>query len=334
MADDRRLIPRLVEAERSLQDVRMPPRAVRRISDRMARELDRATRTRSFAWIPMITFVAGAALVLAFLALRRDTTLEPAVPRVRDIAVHVAGPDCHHRTGEHGTLALAGACEVSTTTPAMRVQTVAGAELDLDDRVVHMQRGSALFDVDPVVGEPVRIVVPGGAIVVVGTRFRVVVTDAGGQVDLYEGALEFHRDDGTVAPIAAGEQFVFGAAMEPLVPPPPPASPPPVEIVEPPPEPRVAPPPRVRVDAIVEEVQRLRSSGDYRGAAERLRKALAQRLPRRTAEVLSYELGTILAHHLGNAEAACAHWRRHLERFPSTRHRPRIERSIATLACP
>jgi hypothetical protein len=336
MADDRRLIPRLLEAERSLQDVRVPPRAVRRIADRMARELDRVGRTRHFAWVPMLTFVAGATLVLAFLAVHRDVRDATVLPRVREVAVRIAGPDCHHRLRDEGALALRGACEVSTTSPAMRVQTVEGAELDVDDRVVHMQRGSALFDVDPVVGDPVRIVVPGGTIIVVGTRFRVVVTGAGGEVDLYEGALEFHADDGSVAPIAAGQQFAFGEIAAPplhaAAPSPSPASP----VVEtvPAPAPRVDRVPRISADAIIAEVQQLRRRGDYRRAAARLRDALGERWPKRTAEVLSYELGTILARHLDDATAACTHWQKHLQRFGKTRYRGQIERSIVTLSCP
>ncbi|HWB81500.1 MAG TPA: FecR domain-containing protein [Nannocystaceae bacterium] len=336
MADDRRLIPRLVAAERSLQDVRVPPKAVRRIADRMTRELDRVGRTRRFAWVPMLTFVAGATLVLAFLAVLRDIRDAGVQPREHEVAVRIAGPDCHHRLADEGALALSGACEVSTTSPAMRVQTVEGAELDVDDRIVHMQRGSALFDVDPVVGEPVRIVVPGGTIVVVGTRFRVVVTGEGGEVDLYEGKLEFHADDGSVSPIAAGQRFAFGGieaapvhAAAPVR-----STPPPVIEAAPTPVQRVDRPPPLRADAIIEEVQRLRRSGDYPRAALRLREALGQRWPKRTAEVLSYELGTILARHLDDREAACTHWRKHLQRFTTTRYRGQIERSLATLACP
>lgn len=336
MADDRRLIPKLVAAERALQDVRVPPRAVRRIADRMARELDRVGRTRRFAWVPMLTFVAGATLVLAFLAVLRDVRDSTVLPREREVAVRIAGPDCHHRLRDEGALALSGACEVSTSAPAMRVQTVAGAELDVDDRVVHMQRGSALFDVDPVVGDPVRILVPGGTIVVVGTRFRVVVTGEGGEVDLYEGKLEFHADDGSVSPIAAGQQFAFGELEAPPVhaAAPVPASPPPVIEAAPASAPRVDRPARLRADAIIDEVQQLRRSGDYQRAATRLRDALGQRWPKRTAEVLSYELGTILARHLDDRAAACTHWRKHLQRFTTTRYRGQIERSLATLACP
>ena len=88
---------------------------------------------------------------------------------------HVSGPDCHHRQVEGDALELTGACEVVTFAPAMRIQSVQAAELGVQGRVVRMQRGSALFDVDRVTGDPVRIVVPGGEIVVVGTRFRVVV---------------------------------------------------------------------------------------------------------------------------------------------------------------
>jgi transmembrane sensor len=333
MAEDRRLLPRLVTAERSMQDVRLPARAVKRIADRIDRELDRTARARRIAWIPMLTFVAGAALVLAFLAVRRSGDEPIAKSHVMAPSVRVAGPDCrHHEQG--GALGLTGACEVSTGSPAMRIQTVAGAELDVVDREVRMKRGTALFDVDKVVGDPLRVVVPGGTIVVVGTRFRVVVDRDGGRVDLYEGALEFRADDGSVAPIATGQRFAFGMPATPAAPP---EDDEPIVLEEEEaapvskPAPRVEPP--AHASAIIEEVQRLRRSGDYERAAAKLRDALAERWPTRTAEVLSYELGTILARHLGDSAAACAHWRRHLQRFAASRYRRQIDASLAVLAC-
>ena len=381
MTEDRRLLARLATADRSLKDEQLPPRAVHRIANTISRELDRPSRLRRFGWIPMLTFVAGAALVLAFLAWDRSPPEAATESRPNVAVAHVSGPDCHHRQVEGDALELTGACEVVTFAPAMRIQSVQAAELGVQGRVVRMQRGSALFDVDPVTGDPVRIVVPGGEIVVVGTRFRVVVDGAEGQVDLYEGKLEFHADDGSVAPILAGEQFSFGrtqerretvpasaseeeaeedrievldtSELEPASVEPEPES----TIVEPEidPEPRprsrdtpprskrrndreLAPPsipakPGPSAGAIIEEVRELRRRGEYERAATRLREALKGDWPTRTADVLSYELGTILARHLDDPARACSHWRRHLEKFRATRYRSQVEASIGSLGC-
>ena len=86
--------------------------------------------------------------------------------------------------------------------------------------------------------------------------------------------------------------------------------------------------------AIIEEVQQLRRRGEYERAATRLRDALRQHWPTRTADVLSYELGTILARHLDDTTRACAHWRQHLQQFRATRYRRQVTASISTLSCP
>jgi hypothetical protein len=346
VAEDRRLVARLTAADRSLREERLPPRAVRRIANRIAQEIERPTRARRLGWIPMLTFVAGAALVLMFVAWANsgEDTAPPEVASrpATDAWARISGPDCHHRELDGDALEISGACEAVTLEPAMRIQTVAEAALGLERRRVRLQRGSALFDVDPVVGDPVRIVVPGGEIVVIGTRFRVVIHDRGGQVDLYEGRLEFHADDGTTTPIVAGQQFAFGTRRTATRKEPTrdatPREPEPAAIASPrkikrPPVATEPPPAEPSAAQIIEAVQQLRRRGEYERAASRLREALGQRWPTRTADVLSYELGTILARHLHDRDHACTHWRRHLERFGATRYRRQVLDSIATLDC-
>jgi hypothetical protein len=347
------LIAQLAAADRSLKEERLPPRAVRRIANRISREIDRPNRSRRLGWIPMFTFVAGAALVLLFVAWARTPggSEAPSVASAREEQqARISGPDCHHRQRDAQVLEISGACEVITFAPALRIQTVEEAALTVEGPRVQMQRGSALFDVDRVVGEPVRIVVPGGEIVVVGTRFRVVIAGEGGQVDLYEGKLEFHADDGSVTPILAGQQFVFGrAAVRPPAAPESEGTPTPVSTHDAPrelstptkrrPEPTApatqpSPEPGPSAAAIIEEVQQLRRRGQYDRAASRLRDALRQQWPTRTADVLSYELGTILARHLDEPTRACAHWRQHLQQFRATRYRQQVAASISALSCP
>lgn len=349
MAEDRRLVARLTAADRSLRDERLQPRAVRRIANRIAQEIERPTRARRLGWFPMLTFVAGAALVLMFVAWANssDDTATPEVASrpASEAWARISGPDCHHREIDDDALEISGACEAVIVEPAMRIQTVEAAALGLERRRVQLQRGSALFDVDPVVGDPVRVVVPGGEIVVIGTRFRVVIHDEGGQVDLYEGKLEFHADDGSSTPILAGQQFAFGRrrAVEreestrdatPKEPEPEPAAIAPPRKTKRPPAPAEPAAAEPSAAQIIEEVQQLRRRGEYERAASRLRDALGQDWPTRTSDVLSYELGTILARHLSDRDRACTHWRQHVKRFGATRYRRQVLDSIAALGCP
>lgn len=357
MADDRRFVARLVAADRALASEQLSPRAVHRIGAHLARELDRQARARRFGWIPMLTFVAGAAAVLLVLVWRAAPKApEPTVSTPAALA-SVSGRDCHQRA-QPGEVELAGACEIAVREPAMRIATIASSRVGVAGNVVHVREGSALFDVARVRGEPVRVVVPGGAIVVIGTRFRVEVAGGAGRVELFEGRIEFHAQDGSVVPIEAGEQLEFGtrapaadaiaddgvrveqgdADEEPTI-----LEDPPELLPLPVAEPARA---RSRPDVtspgdlptrssaeIIDEVQALRRRGDYQGAAQQLRDALAQRWPSRTAEVLSYELGTILARHLQDQAAGCRHWREHRRRFDDARHREAIAASLASLGC-
>jgi tetratricopeptide (TPR) repeat protein len=88
-----------------------------------------------------------------------------------------------------------------------------------------------------------------------------------------------------------------------------------------------------RVDALLAELRALRRAGRYADAARRLERALGESWPSRAREVLHYELGTILGNHLEDRERACAHWRAHLQKYPSTRYGRAIADAQQRLAC-
>ena len=341
MSGSQDLIQRLKAADQSLSAERMSRSGSRRVAKRISKELDDLSKPSRVGWIPMMTFVAGAALVLLFLRWTTQPDASSTVARVDaadgvpTMSVLVSGPDCRSETGP--TTTVRGACSIVTSGPAMTIDTVAASELELEDRVVHLREGSALFDVDKVRGAPVRIEVPGGEIVVVGTRFRVVVTGERTEVELYEGRLEFHDDAGAVTPIVAGQVIGFGpeprgpAATKveaPVVEPAP-------EVQATPPKPPKKAPASKRPDAgpVIEAAERFRREGRYTEAAATLRAALKRKWPTGTADVLSYELGRLLERRVKDRAAACEHWRKHLERFETTRYRSRIERSMSKLAC-
>lgn len=342
MERSQELLERLKAADGALSKERMSRAGSRRVARHLSRELDSLAKPSRVGWIPMLTFVAGAVLVLLFL--RWSTAPTPSSAGAQDrpeMAVFVTGADCRAETAE--TTTTRGACRIATSAPSMTIDTIDGTELEVADRVVHLRTGSALFDVDKVRGEPIRVAVPQGEIVVVGTRFRVVVMGARTEVELYEGELEFHDDSGKVTPIFAGQLVGFGGAVAP---PPatsiaPPAEPAVQESPAPTPTPAVARPkpaaerPPTQNDAgpVIEEAERFRREGRYAEAAAVLREALKRRWPSRTADVLSYELGRILERRMKDTSAACEHWRAHLRRFERTRYRARIERSMTSLDC-
>lgn len=366
MRDERddELIARLREADRSLDEEQLPPSGVLRIANRISRELEEPERDRRLRWRPMFAFVAGAALVLAFFAWSRGSTPEtPVVAAAPETPpAIVTGPDCHREEGD--TLRLTGACKVVTQSPSMRVQTIETARMTLDDRVVSLDEGTALFDVDPVEGEPVRVVTPGGEVVVVGTRFQVTVDGESSRVDLYEGTLELRDRTGVVSRIYSGERHVMRhraaapARVAPTVAAAPPSNdeagltqeeieafdeegvndPPPAELEAEETEPARRDPPkaaeiRPNAGALIEEVRSLRRQGKYRQAARTLEAALKKKWPKRTADVLSYELGSIRARHLSDRGRACRHWERHLGRFVETRYRRQVVASMKFLGC-
>ncbi|MEM6992899.1 MAG: FecR domain-containing protein [Myxococcota bacterium] len=352
MGSRRGLLRSLALADQALQHETLPPTGVRRIATRISRELDTQERRWRFGWIPMATFVAGAAMVLVFLGLSSTGRLgapESDPPAVA-MQVSVTGVDCRQRRGDG--VELRGACEVATSAPSMRIETSADGAVNLGDRVVHVVAGTATFDVDAVHGEPVRVVTPGGEIVVVGTRFTVHVDGESGYVALAEGRIDFHDRGGGVRALEPGQRHDFGprnaatpppepAAVAPVVPPvaadsePAPSD----EVATQPTQ--VAPKPRPRAklrtekDAatLIAEVEALRRAGNFGRAANRLERALRSPWPKRTREVLSNELGRILSRHLDDPRRACRHWRKHRQRFPASRFEDQIARSMNRLGC-
>ena len=362
-ADQRELIARLIEADQALAEEKLPPSGVHRIANRISQELDGTREERRLRWAPMVAFVAGAALVLAFFGYTRWVS-SPGASESNDRVVRapeqpravVTGPGCLREDTGHG-LMLRGTCEVVTHSPVMRVQTTETAAIQLDERVVTLDQGTALFDVDPTKDAPVRVVTPAGEILVVGTRFRVAAGTSTAEVDLYEGVLEIHDRAGRRVRITAGEHFVLrtslpepadgeggtfgeapavdaetGGVVETVE----------TETVEteraarrrPRPDDATKKPDKpLDASEIVDRVRSLRRRGQYTRAARTLEQALRRKWPKRTADVLSYELGGIIARHLQDDDRACAHWSRHLQRFGSTRYRKQILASMRGLKC-
>jgi uncharacterized cupin superfamily protein len=356
MSDARSLLVRLRAADASLHRERLRPDAARRIRRRMDRAIARPSVNR-WGWIPMTTFLAGAALVLAVLTLGGQSepiAREPLSTRSTAVLPRPQGSNC--RWNDHGPLLMEGACEVALDDPPVLVHTLAATRLSIDGHRAELEQGGALFEVAPLDGIPFEVVVPTGTITVVGTRFRVVVDEREGHVELFEGVIDFTPHTGDRVRLEAGQRLDFAVRSEAT-----PDQLESVDAIEPPVEPvnhrvdRRAPrssgenepatdesqatrhpeASRRSVTALIDEVTALRARGDYRTAATLLETALAEPgWDRRAAEVLSFELGTILTRHLGDVSRACRHWAAHLERWKNTRYHEAIERHRTRLGCP
>jgi hypothetical protein len=77
---------------------------------------------------------------------------------------------------------------------------------------------------------------------------------------------------------------------------------------------------------------RLREEGRYREAAAALSTIRSAKIDARTAEVLSFEEGEVLEHLVDEA-SACAHWKRHAERFPAGRYGEFVDAKMRRLGC-
>ena len=297
-------------------------------------------RARWRRWVPAASFVAGAALVLAVVGSRWSTPEASPLPSEAP-AVVAAGPsvgafhvegagDCV--VGEHdGASDLAAHCNL--VAPHMTVQVWEPATVAADGRNVRVSSGKVLFEVEKVPhGEaPVEVAVSHGRIEVVGTRFAVEQQSAGGHVDLLEGKIRFHHPDGTVEDVLPGERLSWGehaAEAEPEV-----------ELVEVD-VPEAVPPVRKRsrrgtekqAAAIIERVTALRAEKRYGAAITEVRRALRRSWDRRTAQVLSYELGELLRA-AEDTIAACDHFAAHQRRYPGGRYATAVDRVLERLDC-
>lgn len=359
MSEEKRpaIAPLLRELQRELEsdDEAMPIGARNRVEFAI-REHARGRRAdRGIGrWLPAATFVAGASVVFAVVGLGARTPesalpVEVAVaapPTAALGAFALEGDGCEGMPGEAQTT-LRGNCRL--VSDRLSAQVWGDAAVAESQGALAVRGGQLLFDVAPVAkGEPkVRIGVSHGTIEVIGTKFVVNQGDDGGYVDLFEGEIHFVEPGGRIVELHPGQRHEWGAAAllaEAA------EDPDPIEIILEEDESDEAfgadEPSRkrrnrrrsqrdrsARAAEIIGHVGVLRAQRKYRAAVVELRAALRERWDRRTAEVLSYELGELLHRHLGERQAACDHLRKHQERFENGRYDTAIERTRAKLQC-
>lgn len=204
----------LRELDHTRQAEQLRPGAVHRIARRLDAELLQAELpVRRRTWIPMLTFAAGAAMVLAVFAFGEPevATRHEAAPAPMHAAWQVVGDDCHVIRSEH-ELVLDGSCRVEPTRAGVVIESRATTRLRPIAGGVALVDGTALFEVmSGPEGIPWRVEVPGGVLELLGTRLSVVVAEDRGHVDLLEGTMRFVTEDGRVHAVEPGERFRFGA---------------------------------------------------------------------------------------------------------------------------
>ncbi len=290
-------------------------------------------------WPVALTSAAAGALAVAALFWLRspgdgEHKREPRVARPDPGSGFAVQSETCSTARLEGAIQLDGFCRVRLAALGVVLTTRSGTRVAKTPDGVRVVRGNAEFEVAPVAPghPPFRVLVDGGAIEVMGTRFIVDQRDGSGHVDLLDGKIRFVHPDGSVTNIQPGARFgwlpaasvapAVAPADEPLAAAPPPAPKP--AIRRDPPRPDPAP--------TIERIRALRAERRYREAASLIEQLETQRWDARTGEILSYEHGDILEH-LGDPSAACKHWRTHLARFPRGDYRNAAERALADLAC-
>jgi len=230
-------------------------------------------------------------------------------------------------------------------TPSVEVLAIQPSRLRRDHAILTIHAGELLVTVAKrTAGEDaVRLQVSHGWIEILGTRFTVEQRADGGRVTLHEGSIRFiaPETERTLKPGQVLEWPLARTAEAQTDPPVPAAVPEPVPPAPPKTKRPAAKSPRVEpavireTDArwLLEEVELLRSRGEYVEAVRLLDKGLDGLVSPATRERFSFELGSILTYQQSNATRACAHWTSHRRTFPAGRYEREIRSAMETAQC-
>ena len=84
---------------------------------------------------------------------------------------------------------------------------------------------------------------------------------------------------------------------------------------------------------LLEEVDVLRSRGEYPEAVRLLDKGLGGLVSAATRERFSFELGSILSYQVGDRTRACAHWEKHRAQFRGGRYAREVDAAREKVKC-
>ncbi|QSQ28308.1 FecR domain-containing protein [Pyxidicoccus parkwayensis] len=304
----------------------MPPAARARLWSRLkdAREPKPAWHRRPVWWM-LAASAAALALVVFFWSTPSTRSLGglELMQATADLKVREDGAGVEIQVGEAALMDAARGITLRNLGPLVVHREASGVRLvrgRAEFSVMHRKPGAA----------PTVVLVSGGAIEVMGTRFTVEERGAGGAVTLHEGAILFRRLTGEEVPVKVGQTLEWPVA-EPAAP----APPQPLVTANPvvaSPQPPVAAARIPSVEEILRELEVLRGRHEYEQAARHLEVAMRKQ-PAATRERLSFELGSLLTYQLMDAQRACAHWARHERQFRRGRYEEAVQRARGTLSC-
>jgi transmembrane sensor len=335
-----RTIEALKAADRALADQTISREADRRIRAQIRSLERRPTRIAPFA-LAAASFATGA--LCAAIWIGREARV---VPPKEHLGLHAAEPTCQlESTSDRMT--VGGTCLLEEEGFSI---LASNAVISREGAAVRVARGTATFDVAPVPPgkQPFRVLVSGGVIEVIGTRFVVIENGDRGRVELVHGKIRFIAESGDTSELSPGEGLSWPKAIAPIAPPPPE----PLPVVEAhgaEPKPRPNAPP-VRAPKALEvaappvearaldsnttaELARLRAEGRYEEAVSLLARLLDEPFEPRSAELLSFERASILDRQLRDRDRACTAYEAHRARFSGGRYDREIRERIEILSC-
>jgi len=287
------------------------------------------------------TICAAAALVVgAIVLLWHSYRAEPR--HLAGWVVTEASADIGATVGEDGLVEIrSGGCTLTDEAWGGSLRPEGNTRLKREGKAIRIVSGTIAVSVKPRApgATAAEVLVSGGTIQVLGTRFTVTEDNGSGQVTLHEGRIRFlPADRGAAAVILArGEslkwpvQSATEAAPSATDAPSAPGSAVPEHAKAPVRAPASSASARP-VETLLERVAALRSRGQYRQAAEELAKALPP-AGAPGSESASYELGSILTYQLADRERGCAHWRRHDRQFAGGTFAAEVRRAQQKLGC-
>jgi len=320
------------------------------IPDRASPEVDALLRAGIIAKLarrqitrPVIRWGLGVSLAAAaavFLWL-----LVPSLfiqPHVGPFVLAQKAPQAVIAVAGDGVVAVRGGdCTLEERSTQSVLRLKSGSLVQRVSEGIRVIAGRVAFVVEPRPknGAPVQVLVSGGVIQVVGTKFEIVETGQTGNVFLEKGSIRFVATDGTATMLVPGETRAWlqepttagwAAREETVVSAPaalPEQKPGPVTPV------RELAAKKVEAASIFSRVTALRSRQRYEEAVDELARALDGSFPPATRERLSFERGSILTYLLKDRPRACAQWAKYDAEFPVGDYRKDVARAKAEVGC-
>lgn len=343
------LVEAYQEAEREVE-LKRPAHAAhnRELLEKMLAARRRRTHAELVSRRP---YIMAGGLALAMLCLVSgvslwSSTLTLDSPRSPDatVALRSDDPGCQ-LVRIAAQLQLTRDCTWSWTDHFTQLTSLTAATVDEPTpEGVRIARGEVRVQVDPRRPRafPVRILVSGGVIEVVGTEFTVREYTTHGHVELHEGSIRFLPGEGAAVMIAPGETFHWGEPSTEVEHVEVPRGEEPVEDEEQiTPSSRRPATPTARVTQAEREaltasemlsVRKQRRLGQHDAAIQALDAMSRRTTSATTLEVISYEKGDMLSG-LGDPRRACEHWSRHLTMFARGRYAAQVKARYEALEC-